>query len=115
MEVSEGTEAGSMRFKGRKHVRYEDLWVRKIQKDSGKVYETYLGEIKAAKELGLISCACSQNCSKKLSLSEQQSIFGKFYELKSHDVQNQYLIGRSEVKRKRAKGPSGRSSEYSSL
>ena len=44
----------SVRYKGRKHLRYEDQWKRKkrkLMKDSGKEYETYKGEIRATKTL----------------------------------------------------------------
>ena len=60
-EAVEVSESVSIQVKGRKHLRFESLWARKrkIHKDSGKVYETYRGETKAAKELGHISSACS--------------------------------------------------------
>ena len=50
----------SVRFKGRKPLRYEHLWKkkrRKLQKDSGVAYETYKSESKPAKELEPISCS----------------------------------------------------------
>ena len=111
-------EAGSLRLKGRKRLRYEHLWARKkrkIEKDSGEAYETYRGKLKPAKEVNPISCACGRDCSNKLNLSEQEGIFKKFYALKSHDTQNKYLFGlieRAEVKRRRAKGPSRRLLAY---
>ena len=112
------TESESVRFKGRKRLRYEHLWKkkrRKLQKDSGSAYETYKGESKPAKELDPISCSCGRDCSKKVTISEQTAIFSKFYELSNHDTQNKYLFGlikKAEVKRRRAKGGSTRSAVF---
>ena len=60
-EAVEVAESVSIRVKGRKHLRYGSLWARKrkIHQDSGKAYETYRGETKAAKKLEHISSACS--------------------------------------------------------
>ena len=54
-------DAELMRFKGRKRLRYDKDWKRKILKDSGEVYETYKGETKAAKTSPNITCHCSLN------------------------------------------------------
>ena len=110
-------EAESVRFKGRKRLHYEDQWKRKkrkLMKDSGKAYETYKGEIVAAKSSPNISCRCNFKCSTRLNSTQQKRTFDEFYGLKSHDTQNKYLYGlikKVQIKRKRIRG-SNRSVTY---
>lgn len=111
-------DAESVRFKGRKRLRYEDQWKRKkrkLMKDSGKAYETYKGEMRAAKTSPSVSCRCNLKCSTRLTSTQQQRTFDEFYKLKSHDTQNKYLFGlikKVQVKRKRIRGESKRSVTY---
>ena len=89
-------DAESVRFKGRKRLRHEDQWKRKkrkLMKDSGKAYETYKGEMRAAKTSPSVSCRCNLKYSTRLTSTQQQRTFDEFYKLKSHDTQNKYLFG----------------------
>ena len=57
-------DAESVRFKGRKRLHYEDQWKRKkrkLMKDSGKAYETYKGEMRAAKTSSSVAVAATWN------------------------------------------------------
>ena len=85
-------------------MKQEQKWkrkARKLNKDEGRAYTTYRGEEKAAKRIAVnLSCRCTNHCSEKVSASER--IFKEFYNLKSHDAQNKYLLGlirRQAVKR----------------
>ena len=83
--------------------------------DGGKAYETYKGEIRAAKTSPNISCRCNLKCSTRLSSTQQHRTFDEFYKLKSHDTQNKYLFGlikKVQVKRKRIRGESKRNVTY---
>ena len=59
-------DAESVHSKERVRLRCEDQWKRKkrkLMKDSGKAYETYKGEMMAAKTSPNISCRCNLKCS----------------------------------------------------
>ena len=74
-------EAESVHYKDRKRLHYEDQWKwkkRKLMKDSGKAYETYKGEIRAAKTSPNINCRYNFKCSTKLSSTQQQRTFDDF-------------------------------------
>ena len=96
------------RGKGRKHLRYEHLWIRKkrkLQKDGGSAYATYKGEPRSAKQPLAITCRCRLGCAEKIPPNERKIVFDEFYKLKSHDAQNKYLYGlirKRSVRRRKA-------------
>lgn len=94
VRASAGTSAESRR--GRKHLRHEENWARKkrkLAKDKGKSYSTYVGKSKLAKEIADLTCSCPYNCSKNVEEAEHHRIFQEFYQLGDHDAQNKYLYG----------------------
>ena len=73
--MAEASADGSTRLKGRKRLRYEEEWKRKkrkLQKDAGKVYETYKGESRAEKIPAPIAC-CQLKCATAVSGIEQNA------------------------------------------
>ena len=105
METATETASGRESRSGRKRVRQEEHWKRKkrkLNKDRGAAYTTYVGQNKPAKKVANLTCRCAYRCAEKVSECERERIFEEFYKLKSHDAQNKYLFGlirRCTVKR----------------
>ena len=83
---------------GRKKLRMEQNWKRKLGKDRGEAYITYKGEAKLPKTIRPITCYCVFNCRRKVTKTDRKQIFESFYALESHDEQNKYLYGLIEKK-----------------
>ena len=107
------------RQKGRKRLRYIQLWKKrrqKARKDSGKAYKTYKGEQQDKKRMAdILFCRCNLHCSSNVARSERERIFREFYQLGNHDSQNKYLYGLIERTMPKRKVPSAKTSRVNSF
>lgn len=75
--------------------------VEKYKRNSGKKYRSYRGKGQEQQEK-LIGpdCNCKKKCFELVTADERQNIFKSFWGLKSYNIQNLYIFGCLEVKKK---------------
>lgn len=102
--INEGvssTSVAGLQNTTRKRLNNRDEWYdikNKRLKNSGQAYEGARSKKKySAKTMGP-PCSCQKKCGEKFPTEERQQIFNKFYNLKLHELQWQYIARHVEAK-----------------